>query len=148
MLVLLAAIGIPAAVLTATCAGRSCEASDGETVRVPFCPLPAVLKDGIANGFREGRSPDVLGVAAATPVYTDVDGLRTPWPATGASTDPRVPMVFAGAGVTDGGSVPDGTTLDRVAPTVSDVLGFERAFPEVRSGTSITGVADGERPRL
>jgi Type I phosphodiesterase / nucleotide pyrophosphatase len=148
MLVVLAAIGIPAAVLTATCAGRSCDASGGDTVRVPFCPLPAALKDGIANGFREGRSPDVIGVAAGTPVYTDVDGLRTPWPATGAATDPRLPIVFAGAGVTEGGSVPDGATLDRVAPTVSDVLGFERAFPEVRSGTAITGVADGERPRL
>jgi Type I phosphodiesterase / nucleotide pyrophosphatase len=148
MLVVLAAIGIPAAVLTATCAGRSCDASGGETVRVPFCPLPAALKDGIANGFREGRSPDVLGVTAGTPVYTDVDGLRTSWPATGASTDLRVPMVFAGTGVTQGASVPKGTTLDRVAPTVSDILGFERAFPEVRSGTSITGVANGERPRL
>jgi Type I phosphodiesterase / nucleotide pyrophosphatase len=147
MLVVLAAIGIPAAVLTATCAGRSCHASGGETVRVPFCPLPAALKDGIANGFREGRSPDVLGVAAGTPVYTDVAGLRTPWPAT-AFTDPRVPIVFAGAGVTQGASVPDGTSLDRVAPTVSDVLGFEREHPEVRSGTSIAGIADGERPRL
>jgi hypothetical protein len=148
MLLVLGAIGIPAAVLTATCAGRSCDASGGETVRVPFCPLPAALKDGIANGFREGRSPDVLGVAAGTPVYTDVDGLRTPWPATSAFTDPRVPMVFAGDGVTMGGSVPNGTTLDRVAPTVSDVLGFEREHPEVRSGSSIAGIADGERPRL
>ena len=52
-------------------------------MRVPF-PLPAALKDGIVNGFREGRSPDVLGVAG-TPVYTDLDGLRMPWPATGAS---------------------------------------------------------------
>ena len=148
MFVVLGAIGIPAAVLTATCAGRSCEASGGESVRVPFCPLPAALKDGIANGFREGRSPDVLGVADGTPVFTDVDGLRTPWPATGASTDPRVPIVFAGIGVTQGASVPDGTTLDRVAPTVSDVLGFERDHPEVRSGTSIAGISDGERPRL
>jgi hypothetical protein len=148
MLVVLAAIAIPAGVLTATCAGRSCDASGGETVRVPFCPLPAGLKDGIANGFREGRSPDVLGVAAGTSVYTDVGGLRTPWPATPAPTDPGVPIVFAGDGVTEGGSVPSGTTLDRVAPTVSDILGFERAFPEVRSGTSIAGIADGERPRL
>jgi hypothetical protein len=147
MLVVLAAIGIPAAVLTATCAGRSCDASGGEVLRVPFCPLPAALKDGIANGFREGRSPDVLSVAAGTPVYTDVAGLRTPWPAT-TFTDPRVPIVFAGAGVTQGASVPDGTSLDRVAPTVSDVLGFERAFPEVRSGTTIAGIADGERPHL
>lgn len=148
MLVVLAAIGIPAAVLTATCAGRSCDASGGENVRVPFCPLPSALKDGIANGFREGRSPDVLGVAAGTPVYTDVGGLRTPWPTTGPPTDPRVPMVFAGDGVTKGESVPNGTTLDRVAPTVSDILGFDRAFPEVRSGTSIAGIADGKRPRL
>jgi hypothetical protein len=148
MLVVLASIGIPAAVLTATCAGRSCDASGGETVRVPFCPLPAALKDGIANGFREGRSPDVLGVAAGTPVYTNANGLRTPWPAVRASTDPRVPMVFAGIGVTQGARVPDGTTLDRVAPTVSDILGFERDHPEVRSGTSIAGMADGERPRL
>src|SRR6266540_6110925 len=106
MFVVLGAIGIPAAVLTATCAGRSCEASGGESVRVPFCPLPTARKDGIANGFREGRSPDVLGGAAGTPVHTDVDGLRTPWPATGASADPRVPLVFAGAGVADGGHVP------------------------------------------
>ena len=148
MLIVLAAIGIPAAVLTATCAGRSCDASGGESVRVPFCPLPAALKDGIANGFREGRSPDVLGVASGTSVSTNVDGLRTPWPGTGTSTDPRVPMVFAGAGVADGGSVPDGATLDRVAPTVSEILGFERDHPEVRSGTSIGGIAGGERPRL
>jgi hypothetical protein len=148
MLIVLAAIGIPAAVLTATCAGRSCDASGGEAVRVPFCPLPAALKDGIANGFRDGRSPDVLGVAAGTPFYTEVAGLRTPWPATGASADPRVPLVFAGAGVTRGAGVPDGTTLDRVAPTVSDILGFERDHSEVRSGTSIAGVTDGERPRL
>jgi hypothetical protein len=56
--------------------------------------------------------------------------------------------VFAGAGVTVGASVPDGTTLDRIAPTVSEALGFERAFPEVRSGTAVPGVADGRRPRL
>ena len=142
MLVVLAAIGIPAAVLTATCAGRSCDASGGEAVRVPFCPLPDAVKEGVVNGFREGRSPDVLAVADGTPVVTDVDGARTPWPAVAAATDPRVPIVFAGAGVTAGASVPDGTTLDRVAPTVSDILGFERAFPEVRSGTAVPGVAE------
>ena len=102
MLVVLAAIGIPAAVLTATCAGRSCDASGGEAVRVPFCPLPDAVKEGVVNGFREGRSPDVLAVADGTPVVTDVDGARTPWPAVAAATDPRVPIVFAGAGVTAG----------------------------------------------
>jgi hypothetical protein len=148
MLVSLAAIGIPAAVLTATCVGRSCDASGDEALRVPFCPLSQDLKDGIANGFREGRSPDVLGVADGTPVYADVENLRMPWPATGTFTDTRVPIVFAGAGVASDTSLPDGTTLDRVAPTVSEILGFERDHPEVRSGTAVAGVANGERPRL
>ena len=148
MLVALAAIGIPAAVLTATCAGRSCDASGGEAVRVPFCPLSQELKDGISNGFREGRSPDVLGVADGTPVYTDIEGMRMPWPAARTFTDPRVPIGFAGAGVASDATVPEGTTLDRVAPTVSDILGFEREHPEVRSGTAVAGVANGERPRL
>jgi hypothetical protein len=148
MLVVLAAIGIPAAVLTATCSGRSCDASGGETVRVPFCPLPDAVKEGVLNGFREGRSPDVLAVADGTPVVTDVDGARTPWPAVASATDPRVPIVFAGAEVSTGANVPDGTTLDAIAPTVSDVLGFERAFPDVRSGTAVPGVANGDRPRL
>ena len=101
MLVSLAAIGIPAAVLTATCAGRSCDASGGEAVRVPFCPLPQAVKEGVVNGFREGRSPDVLGVADRTLVYTDLEGLRMPWPAAGTLTDTRVPIVFAGAGVSE-----------------------------------------------
>jgi hypothetical protein len=148
MLVALAAIGIPAAVLTATCAGRSCDASGDESVRVPFCPLSRALKDGVENGFREGRSPDVLGVADGAPVYTDLEGLRMPWPASDTLTDPRVPIAFAGAGVASGATVPVGMTLDRVAPTVSDILGFEREHPEVRSGTAVAGVANGQRPRL
>ena len=148
MLVALAAIGIPAAVLTATCVGRSCDASGGEAVRVPFCPLPQDVKEGVVNGFREGRSPDVLGVADGTLVYTDLEGLRMPWPTAGTLTDTHVPIVFAGAGVTSGASVPDGTTLDRVAPTVSEILGFEREHPEVRSGTAVAGIANGETPSL
>ena len=100
------------------------------------------------NGFREGRSPDVLAVADGTPVVTEVDGSPTPWPAVAAAADPRVPIVFAGAGTTKGASVPDGTTLDRIAPTVAEALGFEREHPEVRSGKAVAGVADGRRPRL
>jgi hypothetical protein len=148
MLVAIAAIGIPAAVLTATCAGRSCDASGGEALRVPFCPLSQDLKDGIVNGFREGRSPDVLGVADGTPVYTDLEGLQMPWPGTGTFTDTRVPIAFAGAGVASGATVPEGTALDRVAPTVSEIMGFERDHPEVRSGTAVAGIANGERPSL
>jgi hypothetical protein len=147
LLVALAAIGIPAAVLTATCAGRSCQSASGGEVRVPFCPLPQAVKDGIVNGFREGRSPDVLGVADGTPVYTGSGRARAPWPAAG-TTDTSVPIVLSGAGVSEGSTLPNGVTLDRIAPTVSRILGFEREHPEVRSGTAVAGVADGTRPRL
>jgi hypothetical protein len=148
LLVALAAIGIPAAVLTATCAGNACQNAGGGDVRVPFCPLPEAVKDGIVNGFREGRSPDVLGIADGTPVYTGSGRGRASWPRAAASTDTSVPIVLAGAGVSNGATLPDGVTLDRIAPTVSRILGFEREHPEVRSGTAVPGVADGTRPRL
>jgi hypothetical protein len=148
LIVALAAIGIPAAVLTATCAGRSCANADTGDVRVPFCPLPEAIKDGVVNGFREGRSPDVLGVADGTPIYTGSPHGRASWPATATPTDTGVPIVLAGAGVAEGAALPDGTTLDRIAPTVSRILGFDREHPEVRSGTAVASVADGERPRL
>src|SRR5262245_23341425 len=148
LIVALAAIGIPAAVLTATCAGRSCANAEEGVVRVPFCPLPDAVKDGVVNGFREGRSPDVLGVADGTPIYTGSHDARASWPATVAATDTSVPVVFAGAGVTAGATIPAGVTLDRIAPTVSRILGFEREHPEVRSGTAVPDVADGTRPRL
>ena len=148
LIVALAAIGIPAAVLTATCAGRSCANADEGSVRVPFCPLPGAVKEGVVNGFREGRSPDVLGVADGTPIYTQSGPGRTSWPATHASTDTSVPIAFAGAGVAAGATIPDGTSLDRIAPTVSRIIGFEREHPEVRSGTAVPDVADGTRPRL
>jgi type I phosphodiesterase/nucleotide pyrophosphatase len=149
LLVVLAAIGLPASVLQALCVGRSCEAENLDAPRVPFCPLPAALRELIANGYREGRSPDVLGVAAGTPVFTEVTGLQLPWPAT-ASVDVRVPLVLAGPGIVQGAPVPDGVTLDRVAPTLSAALGFEREHPEVRSGTAIEGVSRvaPEPPRL
>ncbi len=150
LLIVLAAISVPAGVLHAVCAGRSCDAASGEVARTPFCPLPDALKVAIANGFREGRSPDVLAVANRTPVAGSAGGidLLSPWPALRPPLDTRVPIVFAGRGVAPGAPLPDGVSLDRIAPTASDVIGFDRPFPDVRSGTSIDGVADGDRPRL
>jgi len=145
--VVLAAIAIPAGVLQALCAGRSCD-TEGSRTRVPFCPLPEGLKRQIVSGYREGRSPDVLGVANGVPVFREIDGVRASWPAIGTFTDTRVPMVLWGRGVSPGAVVPSGTTLDRIAPTVSEILGFDRPFPAVRSGTPIEGVASGERLRL
>jgi hypothetical protein len=144
LLVVLAAIGLPAAVLHALCVGRSCDATTATESRVPFCPLDATLREAIANGYREGRSPDVLGVAGDVPVYTEIGGARIAWPR--AQPDTRVPIVFWGAGVAGGGALPENVTLDAIAPTVSDVLGFERPFPEVRSGRAIDGVAERASP--
>ncbi|MGH2636211.1 MAG: hypothetical protein ACRDHU_08720 [Actinomycetota bacterium] len=148
LLVVLAVIGIPAGVLQAVCAGKSCDEPSGEAAPVPFCPLPGELRRQIVDGYREGRSPDVLGVVGRTPVFTDLAGVRAPWPALDTATDVRVPIVFWGSGVSPDAPIPEGTTLDRIAPTVAHILGFGRPFPEVRSGTTIDGVANGTRPAL
>jgi len=123
--------------------------SAGGEARVPFCPLPQDLKAGIAAGYREGRSPDVLAVTRTDSVYGGTDDPGSPpWPSqTGASTT-AVPIVFAGTGVTKGATLPDGTQLDQIAPTLSDVIGFKRPFPNVRAGVAVSGVADGEHPRM
>ncbi|MGH2786365.1 MAG: hypothetical protein ACRDJV_00465 [Actinomycetota bacterium] len=47
-----------------------------------------------------------------------------------------------------GASVPTGTTLDQIAPTIAEIIGLRRAHPEVRSGTAIPGIVSGEPPRL
>ena len=99
------------------------------------------------NGFREGRSPDVLGVADGTLVYTDLEGLRMPWPAAGTLTDLAC-RSCSPARASPRRQRAERTTLDRVAPTVSEILGFEREHPEVRSGTAVAGIANGEPPSL
>ena len=149
LLVVLAAIGLPAGVLQALCVGRSCEAEGGGAAPVPFCPLPVNLRDLLVHGYREGRSPDVLGVVGGAPMYTEVAGTRLSWPAAGIEADDvAVPLAFAGAGVRRDVELPPGVTLDRVAPTIARILGFERPFPNVRSGTAIDGVAGGDPPSL
>ena len=145
---MLAAIGIPAGVLRAACAGNSCVNAGGEA-RVPFCPLPQDLKADIAAGYREGRSPDVLAVTRTDSVYGGTDDPGSPpWPSQAGASTSAVPIVFAGTGVAKGATLPDGTQLDQIAPTLSDVIGFERPFPNVRAGVAVSGVADGEPPRM
>jgi hypothetical protein len=142
LLLVLAAIGLPAVVLQAACVGRSCEDEASAPARVPFCPLPEAVKTAISNGYREGRSPDVLGVTASRPLATEVGGVPVAWPATG--NDARVPIVFWGAGITPRPALASGVTLDRIAPSLAEVLAFERPFPEVRSGAPIDDVASGD----
>jgi hypothetical protein len=148
LVIVLAAIGVPAGILEVACVGRSCDSGPQPATRVPFCPLPAELRTLLVNGYREGRSPDVLGVADGTPVFTQAEGTSAhePWPST-SGVDTRVPIAFAGAGIEPGSAIPDGTTLDAIAPTVASALGFDRPFPDVRSGTAIDGTG-GAAPSL
>ncbi len=150
LLILLAAIGLPAGALRAACAGRSCDVGVGESARVPFCPLPAAVRTAIEHGYYEGRSPDVLAVTAAGSAIAGPQAVASgsiAWPS-GTAAPSRVPLVFAGAGVDPSAGIPDGTTLDRVAPTVAEIIDLRRAHPGVRSGRAISGVADGSTPAL
>lgn len=145
-----AAIGIPAVALRAACAGRSCSSGGGGEARIPFCPLPDELKADLAAGFRQGRSPDVFAVTRGATVRggTDPADDPFPWPSVGAAEATGVPIVFSGTGVDASATVPEGTGLDQLAPTISDVIGFKRPFPGVRAGVAVNGVASGAHPRL
>jgi hypothetical protein len=150
LLVVLAAVAVPAGVLRALCVGRSCDEPEPGP-RVPFCTLPNELRREIVNGFREDRSPDVLGVAANVPVYTKSGArdVRMPWPAIEPAVDTGVPIVLAGIGIAAGTVLPAGITLDRIAPTIAEAIGLDRPHPEVRSGASMEDALTGDdRPEL
>ncbi|HYG71938.1 MAG TPA: hypothetical protein VEC15_06580 [Actinomycetota bacterium] len=148
LVVVLAALGIPAAVLQVACVGASCDAGSDDAARVPFCGLPERLRELLLNGYREGRSPDVLGVAASPGVFTRPPGtsMRLAWPSPGL--DDRVPVILSGTGIRPRVDLPDGVTLDRVAPTIAAALRFQRPFPDVRSGTALDEVIAPGVPRL
>ena len=151
LLVVAAIVAAPSIVVQATCPGDSCARSD--PVRMPFCSLPEELRTKIAAGYREGRSPDVLAVTGETGVVGSVPAAGAPtsvgsWPSTSPPTDTRTPIVFWGAGVRRASSVPAGAELRQVAPTIAEILRFERPFPGVRSGRAIPGIAGPDVPRL
>lgn len=152
LVLVLVALAVPAAALRLTCVGRTCDAIAGRGGEpAPFCGLPVQIRELVGAGFREGRSPDVLGVVAeggavdgGTRAWTQ--SVAVTWPELGA--DPSVPLVFSGVGVAAGATIAPGATLAQVAPTIASVIRFDRPFPDVRSGTELDGVADGHRPRL
>ncbi|MGH2696466.1 MAG: hypothetical protein ACRDIW_05715 [Actinomycetota bacterium] len=144
------ALAAPAVALRVLCVGRACPERTGPPEPVPFCSLPAETRDLLAAGFRDGRGPHVLAVTGETPVVGG-DGSGVPpvaWPGVGPDDAGRVPLAFAGAGVAPGAEVPEGATLDVVAPTVAELIGLDRPHPGVRSGRAIPGVAGGPAPRL
>src|SRR5688572_2063207 len=102
LLVVAAIVAAPSIVLQATCPGRSCARSG--PARTPFCSLPEDLRTKIAAGYREGRSPDVLGVTGGTGIVGSVPAVGSPtsiggWPSTSPPTETRIPIVFWGDGV-------------------------------------------------
>jgi hypothetical protein len=141
-----AALIVPASGLRLACVGASCD-GDGTRVAgpVPFCSLPAEERRLISAGFYDGSSPEVLGV---TEVAGAISGGRSDlsWPSLGS--DDRVPLVFVGAGMRIGGSVPARTPLAGVAPTVARLLDFERPYPMLERTDPIAGVSSTRRPMM
>lgn len=149
LLVVLGVLGLPALLLRFLCVGNSCNQEANAASEVPFCSLDSGLRSRIEAGFREGRSPEVL-VVARTDSLAGGSGYRRgvapPWPSPDVG-GARVPILFAGEGVTRT-EIPAGTTVTDIAPTLAELIDFERPFPEVRSGEAIPGVAGGDAPRL
>lgn len=143
LLLVFGVIGLPAAAMRIGCVGESCRSTAAVAAPVPFCSLPTDLRDLIGAGASETRSPDVMAVAASTPVVSDVGGgVEVPWPSEAGAerSTMAAPLWFIGRGI-NGGRLPPDLTLDRVAPTLAKLLGVPRPHPDVRSGTAIPGVA-------
>lgn len=90
----------------------------------------------------------MLAVAAREGIVAEEGRPSVPWPSTAGETPTRVPIAFFGAGVDPEASIPPGTGVDDVAPTIASIVGFDRPHPDVRSGSAIEGVASGVPPRL
>jgi len=134
LVVAMALVGAPAIALRAFCVGKSCAQEEEVAAPVPFCPLPTDLRAQIEAGYRQGRSPDVMAAAQGGGLASDAG---VPWPSDPYSSRLNsVPIVFFGHGVSPG-RLPDGTGVDRIAPTIADLIGFDRSHPEVRSGTAL-----------
>jgi hypothetical protein len=147
LLISLALVGAPAIALRAFCAGKSCDDDAEVAAAVPFCPLPADLRALIIDGYREGRSPDVLATTTSAIRLSDDAGVVWPRsPYDPAAND--VPILLFGHGINPG-RLPDGVGVDRIAPTIARVIGYDRPHAEVRSGTVLAkAVRAGARPSL
>lgn len=152
LLLALLLIGAPAVVLNVACVGKSCRTTSVAKAEVPFCPLPSSLRTLLENGFYKGRSPDVFAVTKVPGVYGGTSGRGSGaapmWPDPGQVAAATVPILLYGDGVVPGAGIPDGTGIDRLAPTLSAISGLDRGHPEVRVGVAIDGVWKKAAPRL
>ncbi|HEX6261416.1 MAG TPA: hypothetical protein VF097_01070 [Actinomycetota bacterium] len=153
-LVIVAAAGLlaaPALLLRAFCVGESCRRQAAPEVRAPFCSLDPQLRRLLADGYRQGRSPEVLVVTsedATVAGATGLEDLSAPWPSVEDVDAGRVPLVFQGAGIDPAAEVPAATPLVDLAPTAAAILDVRVPHPGVRSGEAIPGVAAGGPARL
>lgn len=147
MLSITLVVAVPAGILRAGCVGDTCKDRSVEgAARAPFCSLPAELREQVAAGYRKGRSPEILGVAARSglagpvgPEWRDAAGpVSVPWPAASLPAGTEIALAIGGAGISSG-EVPENATLADVAPTIAEAIGLTRLHPEVRSGSAWSG---------
>ena len=152
LLVVGALLGIPAGALRAMCFNGSCETSARASSKTPFCSLPRGVRDLVASGFYEGRSPDLMAVTGTTSVLGGSafpgSGPQPLWPSAAAVDAGRVPIVLSGVGVDAGTALPPSAGVDTVSATIARIIGLRRPNPDVRSGSALDDVATGEHPRL
>lgn len=151
-LVAAAVLGVPAGVMRLLCVGEACEPRAEALSRAPFCSLPDDVRRLIERGTYEGRSPDIMAVTGPSLVSGGETFHRSSfeplWPSTALPDNGRVPLVFAGTGVSEGTRLPAATRLDDVSETIAAIIDLRRPHPKVRSGTALRGVASGVIPRL
>lgn len=147
LVVALALVGAPAIALRAFCVGKSCAQEGEAATAVPFCPLPADLRAQIEAGYRQGRSPDVMATTSSGVRLSDDAGVVWPRSPYDRAAN-EVPILFFGEGVNPG-RLPDGIGVDRIAPTIARVMGYDRPHPEIRSGTPLADAVQADaRPSL
>lgn len=151
VLAVVALLAVPAGTLRALCLGHGCDEKQRAALEVPFCGLPDDLRRALSNGFREGRSPEVIAVARKQGVSGGTafaPGEGPAWPAVDRAARGRVPVVLWGNRVNPG-EIRSPVRLDAIAPTLAQIAGVQRPHPEVRSGRVLAdAIGAGAPPRL
>ncbi len=147
-----ALLGIPAGALRAMCFRDTCDSSANATSETPFCSLPKGMRDLVANGFHEKRSPDLMAVTGEAFVSGgrafSGSAPQPLWPSVAAVEAGRVPIIFSGVGVDPGADVPPDAGVDTLAGTIARIIELRRPNPDVRSGRALAEIVSGEVPRL
>ncbi|MGI8407503.1 MAG: hypothetical protein ACR2L3_03235, partial [Actinomycetota bacterium] len=121
ILIVLALVALPAGIYRARCGAGGCE-KPPPPAEVPYCSLGAATRTALANGTREGRSPDIFMVTrrGGSGLWPPAgDDRLWPWPTADGPTS--IPLILWGHGIKDGAAVPPSAGADDVAPTLAAV---------------------------